>query len=132
MTKKSSRSVILHGNRTRTVELEYPAEFDGMTYDKVTIRRMTLDELTAYIGSSEDDAVPPMFDIPPQVLAALDPDDSDAVFTAAMELLPRRMKRALPAANAPKEADPFVVAADALSNLRDAASDLAAEPAPTP
>ncbi|MBN9439363.1 phage tail assembly protein [Bosea sp. (in: a-proteobacteria)] len=131
MTRKAAPQVTLLGDRTREVPLIYPAQFDGVTYEKVTVRRMTQAELTAYIASSEDDAVPPMFDIPPEVLAALDPDDSDAVFAAAMELLPRRMKRALPAA-APKEADPIDAAIASLKSLGDAASALATDPAPTP
>lgn len=116
MTKKSPPSVILHGNRSREIPLEYPAQFDGVTYEKVTVRRMTQAELAVFIASSEDDAVPPMFDIPPEVLAALDPDDSDAVFAAALDMMPRRLKRALPTAGTPKEADPLVVAADSAAH----------------
>lgn len=111
MTKTSKPRVILHGSRTREIPLDYPAEFAGVTYDKVTVRRMMPDEVAAFIAGADDgEARLPMFSVPDIVLDALDPDDSDAVNAAMLDMLPRRLQRALRASSAaPAEAAPEVV-----------------------
>ncbi len=134
MSKKTAPAVVLGGNRTRDIPLTYPAKFEGVIYDKVTIRRMSQDEMQAFIAAAagDDDIRLAMHDLPDVVFDALDPDDADAVNAAMLDMLPRKLKRALANA-APAElppADPFVTATDALNAVADAAADLAAAPKP--
>lgn len=129
-----SPTVVLGGNRTREIPLSYPAEYNSVIYDKVTVRRMSPEELAAFIAAAAGDGEVRLatHDLPEVVFDALDPDDADAVNAAMLDMLPRRLKRAL--ANAapaePQPADPFVAATDALNAVADAAADLAAAPKP--
>lgn len=98
----SAASVVLHGNRSREVPLEFPAEFEGVTYDKVTIRRMSAPEVEAFIKRAAastpgdgDDTPVEMLDIPREVFLGLDPDDREMVEEAIYDFLPRRLQMGL-------------------------------------
>lgn len=93
--------VELLGNRTREVTLEFPARFHGVTYEKVSIRRMSPAEVSTFIAraaAADADAenVPvEMLDIPREVFLGLDPDDRDNVEEAIYDFLPRRLQMGL-------------------------------------
>jgi hypothetical protein len=97
-----SPTVVLGGNRTREIPLTYPAEYNGVIHDKVTVRRMSQDEMQAFItaAAGDGDLRLAMHDLPDVVFDALDPDDADAVTAAMIDMLPRKLKRALASANA--------------------------------
>lgn len=91
----------LLGNRSRTVPLQYPVEFDGKVYDSITVRRMTGSEVAEYISAMSvdisegtDRAWMPMFDVPREVYEALDDDDLQEVDKAVLDFLPRRLRPA--------------------------------------
>lgn len=113
MTVAPASGVTLGGIRTRTVPLIYPAELsDGTVISEVTVRRMLPAEVTEFIAAAAEgkDARLPMFDQPPEILDALDPDDFDALNAVALEMLPRRLKRAFEAA---ERAEPAPTQTDA-------------------
>ena len=102
MTETAVAPVVakLGGNRSRVVPLEYPAELaDGAIVSEITVRRMTAAEVEAFVAAAAaaQEARLPMFDQPPEVLDALDPDDFDELNKVATEMLPRRLRRALDA-----------------------------------
>ena len=83
--------------------LEWPVEWNGRTYESVTLRRLTVAEVAAFVESLKD--LPegakirwPIFcdengaPMPPEVMDALDADDSDALDKAALDFLPRRFR----------------------------------------
>lgn len=82
----------------RLVPLEWPIAFEGKLFDQVRVRRITGHQLQAYIealGSSESKSPPPpTIDCPQEVWDVMDADDMDAVGTASMDFMPRRMKAA--------------------------------------
>jgi hypothetical protein len=84
--------------RSTVVKLEYPIEFDGKVYEQITITRMTVKQLGAYIESirnaSGDPPPPPIFDAPREVIEALDADDSAAIDRIALDFLPRVLREA--------------------------------------
>lgn len=83
--------------REEVVELDWPVEYDGKVYDRVTVRRISVEELRAFIESSADGASAarmPMFDVPMAVLDALDPDDDERVMKVMRDFLPRRLREA--------------------------------------
>ena len=63
--------------RFRTIKLEWPLNYNGQTYDAVTVHRMTGQEVADFIKASNDEVATarlPMFDVPVEVIDALDPD----------------------------------------------------------
>lgn len=101
----------LSGNRSRVVQLEYPAELAGGTMiSEVTVRRMTPAEVEDFVAAATagKEVRLPMFSQPPEILDALDPDDFDELNRVATELLPRRLRRALDAAERVEAAPPAV------------------------
>lgn len=81
--------------RFRTVPLEWPIEYDGKTYSEITVRRMTTAEVVAFLEQSEvEDGKPifPMFDVPSEVINALDPDDDVTLGKAVNDFLPRALR----------------------------------------
>jgi hypothetical protein len=110
MTEPTAATVVtLRGNRTRTVPLEYPAELsDGTVLQEITVRRMSTEEMAAFVAAAKEgrDYPLPTFSVPDAILDALDPDDFDAVNRAAMEMLPRRLQRALDAVEQEQPAEP--------------------------
>lgn len=83
--------------RTATVELDWPIEFDGKTWNEVTIGRVTgkeVDEyLTAVLGGDTRTMLP-VVKCPVEVYDALDDDDRFRVEEAALPFLPRRLREA--------------------------------------
>ncbi|PZU95578.1 MAG: phage tail assembly protein [Chelatococcus sp.] len=87
--------------RSETVKLEWPIEYDGKTYDTITITRPTTADLEAWrdkiaaMKAAEEDVSKerlPMFDAPTAVLEALDPDDDDSISAVVTRFLPRRFR----------------------------------------
>ena len=86
-------AAILKGDRSKTISLEYPVEFDGKTYGEITIRRMTGTEVAAWLNDAAA-VMPPMFNCPVDVIDALDADDAFTVKEAMNDFLPRKMRAA--------------------------------------
>ncbi|MGJ4927453.1 phage tail assembly protein [Bradyrhizobium sp. HKCCYLRH3095] len=84
--------------RSRVVPLDWPLSYRGKTYDRITVRRMTTGEVGEFIAaaSSEDmkNARLPMFDCPPEIIDALDPDDAERVNEVIRDFLPRLLRQA--------------------------------------
>lgn len=86
----------LLGDRYEAVPLEYPVDYDGKVWTEITVRRMAADEVAAYIDAilkDPEEARLPMFDAPPEVMDALDPDDQDEIAEVVERFLPRRLRR---------------------------------------
>jgi hypothetical protein len=81
-------------DRTKTIPLEWPVEYDGEIYTDVTVRRMTGAEVSAFFAQPEETRRLPMFNCPAEVIDALDADDAAAVSKAVMDFLPRSMRPA--------------------------------------
>lgn len=95
--KKEAR-IVSPKERSAIVPLEYPIEFDGVTYDTVTVRRVTAKEVSDFIdvvAKSEDgaDVKAPMIDCPQEVYEAMDDDDRLRVEQALLPFLPLRLKQ---------------------------------------
>lgn len=90
-------------SRSKVVKLTWPVEYDGTIYDQITVRRLTVGEIDDHLRLNQDlvnAGTPPkyfrwpMFDVPEEVLVALDPDDEDELNKVAEDFLPRRLKAA--------------------------------------
>ncbi|UYO50342.1 phage tail assembly protein [Rhodopseudomonas palustris] len=82
--------------RSRTIPLEYPFEFKGVTYTSVTVSRMTgvaVSEFMKAVREHGADAHLPMFDCPQEVIGLLDADDAERVDEAVMDFLPRALRQ---------------------------------------
>jgi hypothetical protein len=93
--------------RERMVPLEFPVEFDGVTYDAIRIRRVSgkqMAEFFAKVRESDGNVVPPVVDCPPEVWFALDADDQFTIDQAAAEFMPKRLKEMIPPAPAGDQA----------------------------
>lgn len=87
----------LLGERSRTLALKYPVEYDGQVYERITVSRMSAQQMSAFIEAiAEGGDAPrlPMFDVPDEVVAALDSDDADELDDLVRDLLPRRLRTA--------------------------------------
>lgn len=82
----------LVGERSKSVPLRWPVQFDGKTYDHVTVRRMTGNEVAAFFKAEGDAVELPMFDCPREVIDALDADDAEDVNRVVLDFLPRSMR----------------------------------------
>jgi hypothetical protein len=83
--------------RTKSIALKWPVEFDGRVYTDITVRRITAGEVDVFVQSVRDGVTAPalpMFDAPPEVLAAMDADDSATLNEAAADFLPRALRGA--------------------------------------
>lgn len=92
---KPAPKFVSQKERFRTVTLEWPIEYDGKVYDSVTVRRMTTSEVAEFIDQVRADAKSaslPMFDVPKEVVDALDADDAEAVNKAVNDFLPRSLR----------------------------------------
>jgi hypothetical protein len=93
--------IISPKERSASVTLEWPVEFDGETYESITIRRITGRELEAYIETitamPEGGLSPksPMIDCPPEVYDALDADDRARLEAALFPFLPLSLRAAV-------------------------------------
>lgn len=86
--------IVSDKERARTIELEWPVEFEGVVYDTVTIRRLTTKEVVDFLATIDGQAQVrwPMYDVPDAVLDALDDDDSFLLDEVVKGFLPRRFQ----------------------------------------
>lgn len=104
--------------REKRVELEWPVEYKGKTYDAIVIRRMTGQQVADFLdklAQLEEDAkarihFPMLYDdagdeVPHEVVEFLDDDDADTVAQVTQDFLPRRFR-------GPKMSEPAPVASD--------------------
>ncbi len=85
--------------RSTTVALEWPVEFDGKVYDTITVRRCSgreVDLFVAAVAAAADgvSVKTPMIDCPTEVYDAMDDDDRLRLEEAVLPFLPRRLARA--------------------------------------
>jgi hypothetical protein len=88
--------------REKRISLEWPVAYDGKTYSAITLRRLTVAEVSDFIESLDGETklrVPMFFDddgaaIPAAVMAALDDDDAAEIDEASVAFLPRRFRAA--------------------------------------
>lgn len=82
--------------REKVVPLEYPIEFDGKTWEAVTVRRVTGRQIEEYMDAiaRKERVPPPMIECPLEVYDAMDDDDRLAVDEAVIPFLPRRLRAA--------------------------------------
>lgn len=80
--------------RSMVIDLDYPLTVDGKLYERITVRRLTGAEVSAFFKSVEADPNVrlPMFDVPFAVIDALDADDSERVMEAMASFLPRALR----------------------------------------
>lgn len=80
------------GERTRTVDLEWPVEFDGKVWRQITVRRVSGEEVAEFFRAGDETRLLRMYDCPAEVIAALDADDYAAVNKAVHDFLPRAFR----------------------------------------
>lgn len=84
--------------RSKTVPMDWPVEYDGKVWEEITVRRMTAREADdfgkAIIEQSEDDPrlMFPNVECPRAVYDEMDADDRHRVEEAALLFLPRRFR----------------------------------------
>lgn len=81
--------------RFRIVELTWPVTFEGKTYERITVSRMSVRQLGVFMDTIESKgrlSDLPMFDVPREVIEELDADDGDKLDEAAADFLPRRFR----------------------------------------
>jgi hypothetical protein len=100
VTELKEARIVSPKERSTTVELDCPVEFDGKVWERIEVHRVTGREVEAYIQKitmlSETDARPPfpVIDCPNEVYEALDDDDRLRLEEAALPFLPRRLTQA--------------------------------------
>ena len=83
--------------RTTTVPLEHHIEYDGKVYTAIIVSRMTVTQVGEFVEAAQaqgGEARLPMFDAPPEVIDALDPDDAENVNKVVRDFLPRSLRPA--------------------------------------
>lgn len=89
--------------RLKTVQLEWPLEYEGQSIEQVTLRRLTggevagLQDAMMAEGATDAGMIAAFADQPEAVIAALDADDFYALKDAVVDFLPRRIRQALEA-----------------------------------
>jgi hypothetical protein len=89
------------GLRSEVVKLDWPLEFAGKVYDAITVRRPTAGEVRTFHEQAEawksGDPIPrlPLYDVPPEVIEALDDDDDLRLGEVVQRFLPQRFRAAL-------------------------------------
>jgi hypothetical protein len=86
--------------REKRITLEWPLEYDGKVYDAITLRRLTVTEVSAFVETLKGDAkfrLPIFHDdtgapVPEAVMDSLDDDDAEALDRAMLDFLPRRFR----------------------------------------
>jgi hypothetical protein len=99
--------------RRKTIDLDYPVAYEGRTYTRIHLRRMTAREVADWMESilGKEDILFPLFRdddgarIPDAVLDGLDADDRDAINAAAIDFLPRRFRGVTALASEPQAGD---------------------------
>lgn len=83
--------------RSRIVPLTWPVEYDGRVYNAITVHRLSAGDVGDVMRAIEEHgskARLPMFDVPFEVIDALDADDADSVNAAVLDFLPRALRPA--------------------------------------
>lgn len=87
-----------------SVTLKYPFDFEGVHYETVTIRRVNVRQMAAFVKSYEggSELMPPMIDMPVEAFYQIDDDDWMDIEAAMVPFLPRRLRgtQASPSATA--------------------------------
>lgn len=89
--------------RLKTVQLEWPLEYEGQSIEQVTLRRLTggevagLQDAMMAEGATDAGMIAAFADQPEAVIAALDADDFYTLKDAVVDFLPRRIRQALEA-----------------------------------
>ena len=86
---------IIGDKHFRAVPLEWPIEHDGQVIDKIVVRRMTGAEVSAFVSAMRENpegARLSMYDVPHEVIDALDADDYAAIQKAVNDFLPRVLR----------------------------------------
>lgn len=85
-------------SRSEVVPLEWPLEYDGKIWSEITVSRMNTAQIAEFIASLDGDNSEklrfPMFDVPNEILDALDDDDATRVNEVVERFLPRRFRGA--------------------------------------
>lgn len=96
-TLKPEAKIISPKARSTSVALEWPVEFDGTTYESITIRRVSGKEVDDFVtaATSGDGAglKAPMIDCPREVYEAMDDDDRLKLEVALIPFLPLRLTK---------------------------------------
>lgn len=91
--------------RHKLIVLDWPVTHAGKRYEMITLRRLTVAEVAAFVAKvAAQETVsavrfPMFFDdegapVPDAVMDGLDADDADALAEAALDFLPRRFRGA--------------------------------------
>lgn len=84
----------LLGVRSTVVPLDFPVDYDGKVYSEITVTRMTGAQVIEFVNMLKESgsrANLPMFDVPREVIDALDADDAEALDEAVFNFLPHRL-----------------------------------------
>lgn len=106
--------------REKRVELEWPIEHNGKTYEAIVVRRMTGQQVADFLDhlaqiKDEDEKARLHFpmhyhddgaQVPHEVIEFLDDDDADAVAQVTQDFLPRRFRGPKMSEPAPAASDP--------------------------
>ena len=97
-TLRPEAKIISPKERSTSVALEWPVEFDGTTYESITIRRCSGKEVADFISAAASGDVThlkaPMIDCPPEVYDSMDDDDRLRLEEALLPFLPLRLTKA--------------------------------------
>jgi len=111
----SETRFLSQAERAKTIELEWPIEFEGRAWHRIVVKRLNAREVadfTEKILKREDkdsDIALPVFrdeegkELPVGLLDALDADDRDVLNEAALSFLPRRFRGAAASASVPAD-----------------------------
>lgn len=97
-TELAPAKIISPKERSKSVPLDWPVEWNGKTYDEVVIRRITareVDDFLAAVAAWEEGqpkVMLPVFDVPREVYDAMDDDDRLMLETEALPFMPRRLR----------------------------------------
>jgi hypothetical protein len=82
--------------RFEEIQLDWPVTVGGVHYTAVTIRRMNVGQISDFIDalhSAQGKRLRfPMYNVPDEILDALDADDGDKIEEAVQRFLPRRFR----------------------------------------
>ncbi len=81
--------------RSKVVPLKWPFTVNGTRYENVTVRRITVAEIDAWVrGLAAGGTVrrPAMFDLSDEIMGLVDAEDGEAIDVAANDFLPRRYR----------------------------------------
>ncbi|WP_336801816.1 phage tail assembly protein [Kaistia sp. MMO-174] len=84
--------------RFEVVPLEWPVTINGVRFERIVVRRMTVNDIATFIenAAKSPDQITrfPMYDVPDEVLGLLDADDGERIEEVSQRFLPRRFRAA--------------------------------------